>query len=60
MIFISDFFRKEITFIFVKRNHIYPEINRKKKIPTMGDLVIVGLEELQPLFNAYEQFVGCL
>ena len=48
------------TLIFAKRNHIFPEINRKKNRPTMGILVTVGLGELQPLFGAREQFIGRL
>ena len=26
----------------------------------MGEVVVVGLHDLQPLFGAFEQFVGCL
>ena len=28
--------------------------------PTMGDLVVVRLHEIRPLFGAYEQFVSRL
>ena len=45
------FLQKEITF-FLRLI--------EKKTPTMGNLVVVGLGELQTLFGTYEQFVGCL
>ena len=32
----------------------------EKKRPTMGNLVVVGLGELRPLFGPCEQFVGRL
>ena len=36
------------------------EILEIKKNPTMENLVVMGLQQLQTLFDTYEQFVGHL